>query len=99
MKYKIIWSKRAVENLKEVYEYIGKDSLSQANKVVNELIACVEPLKDFPYMGVKVREFPSENIREIVKYSYRIVYCVSNNNVQIITVIHSRQNFKTAYYR
>ncbi len=97
MKYKIVWSERAVDNLREIHKFISMDSSAQADKVIDEILSCVEPLSDFPNMGVGVKEFPQYNFRELMKYSYRIIYQVSEKNVHIITVVHSRQNFKKVY--
>ena len=97
MRYKIIWSERAVNNLREIHNFISIDSVIQADKVIGEILSCVEPLSDFPNMGVVVKEFPQYKFRELIKYSYRIIYQISEKNVNIITVIHSRQNFKKVY--
>ena len=97
MRYKIIWAERAVNNLREIHNFISMDSVTQADKVIDEILSCVEPLSDFPNMGVGVKEFPQYNFRELMKYSYRIIYQVSEKNVHIITVVHSRQNFKKVY--
>ena len=97
MRYKIIWSERAVNNLREIHNFISIDSVIQADKVIGEILSCVEPLSDFPNIGVVVKEFPQYNFRELIKYSYRIIYQISEKNVNIITVIHSRQNFKKVY--
>ena len=97
MRYKIIWSECAVNNLREIHNFISIDSVIQADKVIGEILSCVEPLSDFPNMGVVVKEFPQYKFRELIKYSYRIIYHVSEENINIITVIHSRQNFKKVY--
>jgi plasmid stabilization system protein ParE len=45
-----------------------------------------------PLSGRIVPEFEQENIREIIKGSYRIIYRVlSENEVNILTVFHSSQ--------
>ena len=99
MSYKIVWTKRAIENLQSIYDYISEDSQFQAQKAIKEVIECVEVLESFPNMGVVVKEFPQYGLRELLKYSYRIIYKVKDSNLQIITFVHSKQNFKTAYYK
>ena len=98
MTYKIIWTQRAVNNLKSIYDYIHEESPYQAQRVINSIIDCVEPLKTFPNMGVRVKEIPDQLVRELVKFSYRIIYRVVNDEVQILLVIHSRQDFKVIFY-
>ena len=98
MIYKIIWTERAVNNLQSIHDFILEDSPFQAKRVVNCIIDCVEPLAIFPNMGTKVKEVPEQELRELVKFSYRIIYRVMTDEVPILTVIHSRQDFKVTFY-
>ena len=41
--------------------------------------------------GRKVPEFDEENIRELIAYSYRIIYAVEKDEVIIAAVIHGRR--------
>ncbi|MDR0838646.1 MAG: type II toxin-antitoxin system RelE/ParE family toxin, partial [Oscillospiraceae bacterium] len=75
----IEWSRRAIDNLKSIGDYIAEDSPFQAKKVVNEIITMVEDLRVFPEMGSPVLEFPELNLRQLIKYSYRIIYSFDNN--------------------
>ena len=45
MLYNIIWSDRAVKNLKSIEKYLGDNSVAQSKIVVNEIINCVEKLR------------------------------------------------------
>ena len=98
MKYKIIWTQRAVKNLQSIYDYIYEESPFQAQRVTDGIIDCVESLLIFPNMGGKVAEVPGQDIRQLVKFSYRIIYRVKEEKIQILTVIHGRQDFKTTFY-
>jgi len=48
-------------------------------------------LADFPLAGRKVPEFDDENIRELIAYSYRIIYQVAADEVTIAAVIHGKR--------
>jgi len=48
-------------------------------------------LARFPQAGRKVPEFDDENIRELVVYSYRIIYRLQQDEVLIVTVIHGKR--------
>lgn len=39
-------------------------------------------------MGRKVSEYNDEHIREVFCYSYRIIYLLKEDTINIITVIH-----------
>lgn len=40
-------------------------------------------------MGIIVKELNDNEFRQLIKYSYRIIYTIQNDQVQIITIIHS----------
>lgn len=82
----------AKEDLKQIKEYISKDSIYYANKTINEIINKTEYLLMFPYMGRKIPEFNNENYRELIYKSYRILYKV-NSNVYILKIFHHSRDF------
>jgi toxin ParE1/3/4 len=45
----------------------------------------------FPQAGRKVPEFDDENIRELVVYSYRIIYRLQPDEALIVAVIHGKR--------
>lgn len=93
----IIWSERAVKNLKSIEKYIAENSTNQSKIVVNEIINCVEKLRLLPYMGSMVQELNDIKFRQLIKYSYRIIYTIQNDQVQVITIIHSKQEFLATF--
>lgn len=92
----IVWSERAIKDLENIGEYIAKDSIRYAELVVQKLFNRPQHLVNAPYLGRIVPEFESENIRELIEGSYRIVYLVSpdaNQPIEIITVHHNKKEF------
>ena len=49
-------------------------------------------LNEFPQLGRIVPEIKDDNIREIILYSYRIIYRLNENSIQIIAVMHGRMD-------
>ena len=92
MEYTLNWSERAVSNLRAIESYIAEDSPDQARKVVNELLDRAEELKTFPLMGPVVIEFSDMKLRQLTKYSYRIIYSFEENVVTVVAVVHGRQD-------
>ena len=82
----------AKADLKQIQEYISKDSIYYANKTINEIINKTEYLLMFPYMGRKISEFDNTNFRELIYKSYRILYKV-NSNIHILNVLHHSRDF------
>ena len=82
----------AKADLKQIQEYISKDSIYYANKTINEINNKTEYLLMFPYMGRKIPEFDNTNFRELIYKSYRILYKV-NSNIYILNVFHHSRDF------
>jgi toxin ParE1/3/4 len=71
--------------------YIASDSLTSAKAVVRKILASTWMLEHFPLAGRKVPEFDDENIRELLLYSYRIIYAVQEGQVTVAAVIHGKR--------
>ena len=97
MLYNIIWSERAVKNLKSIEKYIAENSGNQSKIVVKEIINYVEKLCRLPYMGSIVQELNDNKFRQLIKYSYRIIYTIQNDQIQVITIIHSKQELLSTF--
>ena len=92
MDYVFNWSERAIANLNAIEDYISRDSLFHAKRVVNEILDYTEKLKEFPLMGSIILELYGTELRQLVKYSYRIVYSFEDDIITIIAVLHSKQD-------
>ena len=84
----IEWSPTAENDLNEIIDYIAQDSLEYALSFYEQVRDKVESLRSFPKLGRKVPELDDPNIRELILRNYRIIYRFSEENVQIIRVIH-----------
>lgn len=82
----------AKEDLKQIREYISRDSIYYADKTVNEIINKTEYLLMFPYIGRKIPEYNNENFRELIYKSYRILYKI-NSNIYILKIFHHSRDF------
>lgn len=92
---KIIWSQKAVYDLKDIVEFIAKDSKKYARITGNKLIAKPDILKTNPYLGRVVPELMNESIRELIDGSYRIIYeIMPDESISILTIHHSARLFR-----
>jgi toxin ParE1/3/4 len=85
MDFKIILSPRAIQDLQEIVRYISFDNPVRAESFGRELIAKTKTLASFPEIGRVVPEFGDPDTRELIYYSYRIVYRVRREK-QVIEV-------------
>ena len=74
MAYRVVWSRRASEDMAAIADYIAADSPTYAGIVVKKIVNQTRALSRFPRSGRKVPEFDSEDIRELLVYSYRVIY-------------------------
>ncbi len=93
----VIWSIPAKNDLKKIHDYIAPDSKYYAIKVSQEFIGKSEKLTEFPKIGKVVPELGDPNIRELIIYSYRLVYEISLNRIEILTIIHGKQDFSKTF--
>ena len=73
MAHRVVWSRRALQDIEAVADYIALDSPAYATAVVKSIVTRTKMLSRFPRSGRKVPEFDDGNIRELLAYSYRII--------------------------
>ena len=90
----IRWDRLAKNNLGDIFEYIAEDSITAARRVKKELVKLAHSLNDFPEK-FSVEEFLSnepENYRSVTKWSYKIIYEVTEEYIIIVDVFHTSQH-------
>jgi addiction module RelE/StbE family toxin len=87
------WDEEALKDLKIIYKYIKRQSPEGAEKVKNEIIRLAGMLNKNP------EKFPKEalmgkegNFRFIPKWSYKIIYEITSNEVIIAMIFHASQS-------
>ena len=97
MKYRVVFSPEAEEQLAELYRYIASvASPVVAERYVNAIISYCETLETFPLRGV-----PRDDIRPgilLTNYKGRtiIAFAVDSELVSIIGVFYGGQDYQTA---
>lgn len=89
----IIWSPRAIHDVESIFEYIAADSRHAARWTLAQLLTRVENLRDFPKLGRIIPEIGRETAREVIYKSYRIMYEITENRIEIIAVHHGARDF------
>jgi len=85
---KVRWTKAALGHLTAIYEYISLDSSLYAIRVVDKLTIKSRLLGDFPHSGSLVPEYQDQDIRQVVEWPYRIFYRITENEVQVLAILH-----------
>ncbi|MGI9069242.1 MAG: type II toxin-antitoxin system RelE/ParE family toxin [Pyrinomonadaceae bacterium] len=71
-----------------IYDFIGRDSPHYAQVIVEDILAAIDRLERFPLMGRHVPERPREDLRELIKPPYRIVYR-AGEVIRILTIFRA----------
>lgn len=91
---KIKWSKDSIADLKEICKFIALDSPYYAKIFFERVFEMVEHLELFPEIGRQVPESNDPKVRELIYKSYRIIYQIKDDFLEIITVIHGSRLLK-----
>lgn len=82
-----------MKDLDAIYEYIANDSVTYARRVVERIIQRSDQISRFLFSGRKTPEMNRSDIREIIEGSYRIIYRIRFDTIEILTVLHGARLF------
>ncbi|MDI6687501.1 MAG: type II toxin-antitoxin system RelE/ParE family toxin [Desulfobacterales bacterium] len=68
-----------------------------ARRVAQDIVEKIEGLDDFPEIGRIVPEINDKKVRGLIVYSYRLIYEIKNDDVDILAIIHGKRDFFRAY--
>lgn len=89
----INWTLQATSDLKDIAEYISKDSKKYAKLQIVRIRFRTKILSSQIYSGKMVHEIGNKNIRELIEGNYRIIYKVVNDSrIDILTVHHTSRD-------
>ena len=97
MAREVIWADAAQEDLEASAAYIFHDSPAYAASFVSRTLKAARSLISFPLRGRIVREFGRKDIRQILVFSYRLIYRVEDNRISILSLIHGARDFEKAW--
>lgn len=93
-KLPIRWDRLEKNNLDAIYDYIAEDSVAAARKVKKELVKLAHCLNNFPEkfsIEEYLKDLPG-NYSSVSKWSYKIIYEVTDECIIIADVFHTSQH-------
>ena len=90
MDFKIVWTLRSREDLRDIASFIAQDNPEAALKLGDLIFQRVDSLEKFPEFGRTVPERNQPNIREIIVKSYRVIYRLRKKEklIEVLRVWH-----------
>jgi len=101
-KYKIIWSKSAKEDLKNIIFFIKKDSTFLAQEVYNQIKAECQNLYFMPERKRVVPELQAlgiVNYRELIYKKWRVIFKISDKSVNVVMVLDARRDIEDLLFQ
>jgi len=96
MAARIIWSPEAADDLEHIADFIARDSPRYARQVATDVLEAVERAAIFPGAGRVVPELDDPAVREVLVYSYRILYRMSVDAIHIAAIVHGARDLNRA---
>lgn len=88
----VVWTQTAQEHLEAIYGYIARDSERYALRMVDRLTRRSEQIASAPLSGRRVPEYELQQIREVFEGSYRIIYHIKPDRIEVLAVLHGARN-------
>ena len=95
---KILWLNKAQQDLLDAFDYILADDSSAAVRIRNKIQEAVTMLAKQPHMGRQGRVFGTREL-VITGTPYIVVYRAKDRVVQILRVLHGRQQWPNRIMR
>jgi toxin ParE1/3/4 len=87
----VIFTDQFLDRVEECTDYIAIDNVPAAIKWARGVFEQCPKLSNQPESGRIVPEFRRPEIREIIHGFYRLVYEVKPNQIDMLTIWHTRQ--------
>jgi toxin ParE1/3/4 len=90
-KHALLWAGPALDDLREIREYVSRDNPSATKKLADSIRESVLRLREYPKSGRVVPELPELGYREVIVAPCRIVYQIQQKRVVVLRVWHGRR--------
>ncbi len=92
----VYWTPEAKARLKDIQDYIIEQHAPMAaQEVVTGLLLRARQLKTAPLSGHQMQDYPDDDLRELLEKPYRIIYRITEHQIEILTVMHYRRQLPT----
>jgi toxin ParE1/3/4 len=93
MARRIVWAPSARNDLESIFEYLRKTSPLYAKRFLIKIRESARSLKEFPDRGRFLPEYPESGVREIFVDSFRLMYRIVHDSIEIVGVVHTARDF------
>jgi addiction module RelE/StbE family toxin len=84
----VTWTTEAQDDLEATLRYIARDSPRAADLLRERVDRAVNRIVAFPLAGRVVPEWDQPDVREVFVGPYRLIYRVSESEIEVLLFIH-----------
>lgn len=94
--YQVVWTTRSQQHMRQAYKHISKDSLQNAEKVINDIATAIKKTASNPerHNRDKYKKNNDGSYRAFEKHRYRIAYRFSKSILRVLRVRHTSREPK-----
>lgn len=88
---RVIWTEQAFARLAAIEDFVAQRDAGAAERLVARIVARGERLAQFPRAGRRLRDWPEEDLREVLVGAFRVVYRLGDEQLAILTVFEGHR--------
>ena len=89
---KLIWTKPAIQDLKNIFDFLSEYSDKSADKIINNILEKSEKLLIPGFELSGQTDNINSNYRRLIEWNYKILYKVYPENIVIHGIFDARQS-------
>jgi toxin ParE1/3/4 len=91
MARQIVWSQTAIDDLRQIVQFIASDDPVAAARLADHILRHIEHAAELPLSNRAVPEKAEESIREAILRPYRIIYWVDDRRgaIHVLRIWHA----------
>ena len=82
----------ALTDLDEIWEFLAKDNVDAADRIVAQVLAACENLSRLPHQGHARAELSSRPLRFFVVRDYLLAYAPDQRPIWVVAILHGKRN-------
>jgi toxin ParE1/3/4 len=86
---RVFWTDAALNQLEAIRDFLAQTSPEYAQRIVERLVNRSEQISAFPRSGLVVPEYEIDEVRQVIEGSYRIIYLIKEEQVEMLAIIHT----------
>lgn len=103
MKYRLLITDAAIQDLEEIFDWIAEhDSPAKADALLDRILQVTESIAALPGRGSRPPELPadpSSGVRQVYFKPYRIIYEIDGSRIIVHLIADGRRNMQSLLLR